>query len=142
MKLLAALLIASLSLLADPLKKNEILKVTEFTDQFERPLIITKDTQKIIISFSKANGAAVKDFLYANRDYLAKNSAVYLADVSSVPGFVMSMFMLPKFEEYYFKMGLIEDEKKALYFPRKDDKLTIIHMTDLMVKEIEFRDNL
>jgi ribosomal protein L13 len=39
-------------------------------------------------------------------------------------------------------MGLIKDGQKALYFPRKDDFITVITLDNLKVTDIEFTDKL
>lgn len=122
------------------LKVGDEIGHKNFKDQFEKELVITKDTKEIIAVFSKDSGEKVKEFLDNNSGYLKKNSSVYIADMSQVPSFVMSFFMMPKFKKYNYTMGLIADEKKAEYFPQQEDKITVIKLNNFKVEKIDFVD--
>ena len=93
--LLSLLLLLPLGLFAQDLKEGSPLKTMAIKDQFEKNIAITTQTKQILLAFSKEQGEKVKVFLETNPNYLAENNAVYLMDVSTVPGMVMSMFMLP-----------------------------------------------
>lgn len=142
MKILASILLMVSFIFAGTLEKGSVLEHKSFNDQFEKPLVITKDTKQLILAFSKDVGAVVKEGLDKNKNYLSNNNAIYLVDVSAVPGFVMSFFMLPKFKKYDYKMALIEDEKKAAYFPREEEKITIITLDNFKVTDIKFVDKI
>jgi hypothetical protein len=82
-------------LFAQPLSEGTSIEAMQFKDQFEKNLAITAQTQQLIVVFSKVEGEKVKAFLEANPNYLREKNALYLMDVTPVPGMVMSMFMLP-----------------------------------------------
>ncbi len=63
MKITALFLLLYGLLFADVLKVKDTFPYDSFSDQFEKKLAITLETKEIIISFSKKNGKAVKDFL-------------------------------------------------------------------------------
>ena len=109
-------------------------------DQFEKNIAITTQTKQILLAFSKEQGEKVKVFLEANPNYLAENNAIYLMDVSTVPGMVMSMFMLPKFQKYSYTVGLVENEKDIAYFPKKENLITVITLDNLNVTSIAFKE--
>jgi hypothetical protein len=129
-------------LFADVLKEKDIFPYDGFIDQFDKKLTITHETKEIIISFSKQNGKAVKTFLETHKGYLKKKQAVYLADVSSVPSIVMSLFMKPALKKYNFSVGLVEDEEIAKVLPTVEGKTTVILLEKMYIKSIKFIDNL
>lgn len=63
-------------------------------------------------------------------------------DVTSVPGMVMSMFMLPKFKNYSYPVGLIEEKEALAYFPKKEGNITLITLDNLKVTAITFKESL
>ncbi|WP_415405962.1 hypothetical protein ACLHDG_09350 [Sulfurovum sp. CS9] len=142
MKIAVILLLFYGVLFADVLKVKDKFPYDSFSDQFENKLLITPQTKKIIISFSKKNGKAVKAFLQTHKGYLEKKQAVYLADVSSVPSLAMLLFMKPALQKNNFSVGLIEDEEIANILPKVEGKTTVIRLEKMYIKSIKFIDKL
>lgn len=140
--LLSLMLLLPLGLFAQDLKEGTPIKAMVFKDQFEKNVSITDKTKQIVIAFSKEQGEKVKVFLEANPNYLAANNAIYLVDVSTVPGMVMSMFMLPKFKKYSYTIGLVENDKDIAYFPKKENFITVITLDNLNITSIVFKEAL
>ena len=142
MKIIVMFLLFYGVLFADVLKVKDKFPYDSFIDQFKKKLAITPQTKEIIISFSKKNGKAVKAFLQTHKGYLEKKQAVYLADVSSVPSLVMSLFMKPSLQKNNFRVGLIEDEEIANILPQVEGKTTVIRLEKMHIKSIKFIDSL
>lgn len=142
MKFIVSMLVLSGLLFASSFSVGDNLSSFSCENQFEKKMVVSPDTKKIIVAFSKEKGELVKQFLDKNPDYLKTQNAIYIADVSSAPAFVTSMFMMPKFKSYSFEMGVITDEAKALRFPRQDDMITVISLENYVVKNIEFKPTL
>ncbi len=140
--LLAAMLLLPFGLFADALKEGTPIQAPLIKDQFEKNVSITPQTKQIIIAYTKSHGDVMKAFLEANPNYLADNNALYLMDATSVPSVVMSMFMMPKFKKYSYSIGLLENEKDLSYFPKKEDRLTVITLDNLNVTAITFQEKL
>lgn len=138
----ALMLCLPFGLFAEVLKEGEPIKAISLKDQFEKNLSVTSETKQIIVAFTKDQGAQVKSFLEANPNYLTEQKAFYFMDVTSVPGVVMSMFMLPKFKNYTYSVGLIEDKNDLAYFPKKENQLTIITLDNLKVTAVSFKESL
>ena len=138
--LLSFILLLPLGLFAQELKEGDPIQQMVIKDQFEKNISLTTQTKQIMIAFSKEQGEKVKVFLEANPNYLADNNAIYLMDVSTVPGMVMSMFMLPKFKKYSYTIGLVENEKDIAYFPKKENLITVITLDNLNVTSIAFKE--
>ncbi len=142
MKYIVSILCLSGLLFASSFKVGDNLSSFSCDNQFEKKMTITSNTKKIIVAFSKEKGEVIKQFLDKNPDYLKTQNAIYIADVSSAPAFVTSMFMMPKFKSYSFEMGVIKDEVQAGQFPRKDDMISIISLEKGVINNIEFKQTL
>jgi len=139
---IAFMLFFPYGLFAQPLSEGDTLQAMQFKDQFDKNLTITAQTQQLIVVFSKVEGEKVKAFLEANPNYLREKNALYLMDVTPVPGMVMSMFMLPKFKKYPYTIGLIDDEKVLEYFPKKENFITLITLENFKIISVEFKEAL
>jgi len=142
MKITVIFLLLCSAVFANVLKVKDTFPYDSFSDQFEKKLAITPQTKEIIISFSKKNGKAVKSFLQTHKGYLEKKQAVYLADVSSVPSLVMSLFMKSALQKNNFRVGLIEDEEIVEILPKVEGKTTVLRLEKMHIKSIKFVDTL
>jgi len=140
--LFAVMLLLPFGLCADALKEGMPIQAPTIKDQFEKNVSITPQTKQIIIAYTKSQGDVMKAFLEANPNYLSENNALYLMDATTVPGIVMSMFMMPKFKKYTYVIGLLENEKDVAYFPKKEDRMTVITLDNLNVTAIDFKEKL
>jgi len=140
--LLLIAFILPFGLFAESLKEGSVIQAPAIKDQFEKTMSITPQTKQIIIAYTKSQGDVMKAFFEANPNYLSENSALYLMDATAVPSLVMSMFMMPKFKKYPYAIGLLENEKDVAYFPKKEDRLTVITLDNLNVTTIDFKEKL
>lgn len=140
--LLAAMLLLPFGLFADTLKEGTSIQAPIIKDQFEKNINITPQTKQIIIAYTKSQGDVMKAFFEVHPNYLSDNNALYFMDATAVPSLVMSMFMMPKFKKYTYGIGIINNEKDAAYFPKKEDRLTVITLDNLRVTAIDFKEKL
>lgn len=142
MKALLSLVLATGLAFGVTFQTSDNLTNFKVQDQFEKDLVVTKDTKKLIVAFSKEKGEEIKKHLEANPNYLQEQNAIYLADVSAAPSFVTSLFMIPKFKKYPYSMGLIKDEEFATKFPKQEEMITIISIENFVITQIDFVKNL
>lgn len=135
---LSAFLLVSV-LFGEVIKSGDNLLSLKVQDQFEKDMIISTKTAKIMIAFSKEKGAEIKTYLDANPNYLKSQNILYFADVSAAPSIITSIFMIPKFKEYNYSMGVIRDEELALRFPKKEGMITMFTLENGIVKDIEYK---
>lgn len=140
--LLFIALMLPFGLFAETLKEGALLQAPTIKDQFEKTVVITPQTKQIIIAYTKSQGDAMKAFFEANPNYLSENNALYFMDATGVPSMVMSMFMMPKFKKYTYGIGIIDNDKDAAYFPKKEDRLTVISLEELKVTAVDFKEKL
>jgi len=138
----ALLVLLPFGLFADMLKEGTTIQAPVIKDQFEKTVSIAPQTKQIIIAYTKSQGDVIKAFLEANPNYLSENNALYLMDATAVPSMVMSMFMMPKFKKYTYSIGLLDNEKDVAYFPKKEDRITVISLENLNVTAIDFKEKL
>jgi hypothetical protein len=129
-------------LFAQTLEVGSVFPNLVVKDQFEKEVLVTPQTKKIIIAFTKAQGEVIKTHLKEYPEYLQQNGALYFMDASSVPSMIMNLFMLPKFKKYPYKIGILEEDKDIVYFPKEKEKMTVIDLDNLHVKAINFTENL
>jgi hypothetical protein len=93
----------------------------------------------VIMAFEKGTAATVNEYLATqNNNYLAQNSAVFIADISQMPPFIAQTFALPKLRTYAHPILLLEDEEQSLAFPAQEAKITLLHFDHNRLASIEF----
>jgi hypothetical protein len=102
----------------------------EINDQFEKVHTITADTKKIIFAFSKDAAHTCNDYFETkDADYLAKNSAAFIADVSAAPSLIRNMFIMPGLKDLKHTVLILTDESVAAPFRAGVDTEKIIAVT-------------
>jgi len=141
-KILFSIIFLGTLLLGESLKVGDTFPQTSFKNQFEQKVSVSKNIKQFIVVFSKDDGEKVKIFLEKNPTYLQTNKALYAADLSEAPSLVISMFMRPKFKKYPYSMILLEEKQQAEFFPKNENKITILTLENLQIKKIEYKSNL
>ena len=117
-----------------------------FEDQWEKPVELNAQTQWLVITQSKDAGKIVKEsFESLELKDLAQLNMLYLADISRMPGFITSMFAIPKMRDYGFQIGLINEDGQltALKLTSLDsEKVSVVSLKNLEVVDTQlFEDN-
>jgi len=100
----------------------------ELEDQFGQPHSIKRMPRTLILTFEKKTGAFVNQFLTRQgSQYLAEHDALYIADIARMPGFVTTMFALPKMRKYTHTILLAYGEDFQKHFPIQTGMATVIH---------------
>lgn len=141
-KILLFVIVSVLTLNADFLnisstlaKLNEFKYVTPHGDEIKIP----KDVKLIIVSFEKDTGALVNEYLSTQKpDYLQKHGTVFIADINKMPTVITNMFALPKLRKYKHPIYLTYDEKFEHSVLSKEEKVTLLHIEDSVIKNISF----
>ncbi len=76
-----------------------LMWVQSLISHFQTSLInnsLSSDTKKLILSFSKASGHAVKEFLKKEpKEFLEQHKTMFIADISPMPVVIRNTFALP-----------------------------------------------
>jgi hypothetical protein len=102
-------------------------------DDGVRVIILTRDT---------AAGDVMRAALGANgKSLLAKNKAVYVYDVSGMPGFVRNLYALPRLKERPYPLLLDTSGDVSGSLPSKDEHATLIFLDKLQITAVEYLTN-
>lgn len=132
-----------LGLFAEALKEgSNVAPLSVVKDQFKKSVALDGTTKQIIVAFTKDQGNQIKAFLDENPNYLKEHNALYFMDASGVPSMVMSLFMLPKFKDYAYSIGIVEEKNDAAYLPKQEGKITVISLDNLHIASIDYKEKL
>ena len=117
------------------------LETLKLNDQFEKPQTLSADTKKVIFAFSKDMGHMSNEFFdKQGADYLAKHSAVFVADVSGAPSLIRSMFIMPGLKDFKHTVLVIEDKNAAASYRIDEHKeaLMILDVNNFIIENISY----
>ena len=93
---------------------GKTLSTLNLKDQFEKPQTISTQTTKLVFAFSKDAAHICNDFFVAQAPtYLNDNNTQFIADISSAPSLVRSMFILPSLKDFKYTVILLDDKDSA-----------------------------
>ncbi len=110
-------------------------------DQFDKPHSLSSDTKKLILSFSKASGHAVKEFLKKEpKEFLEQHKTMFIADISPMPVVIRNTFALPDLKKSPFSVLLIYDKELANRIKPKEnsDKIAVVYLKDKSVTDVKY----
>ncbi|MEQ9059827.1 MAG: hypothetical protein RLW61_10430 [Gammaproteobacteria bacterium] len=132
------LLMASLAH-ADTLVAGAVIEPFTIADQHGRSAAVDDDVRVIMFSRDMtANKLAKKAFLDKPQSFLDDAHAMYLIDVSGMPGFVTRMFAIPKMQKYGYRIFLDREGSLTAALPAREDEVTILTMNGLEVTSVEY----
>jgi len=109
-------------------------------DQFDKAVMLTANTKKVLFVFAKATGHTVKEFLKKqDKNYLPSKNALFVADISGMPTIIRNTFALPDFKKSDYSVALIYDKAIAkAYKNEKDaDKITLITLNNNVITDLQ-----
>lgn len=108
-------------------------------DQHDRPWRMAADTRLVLFAAGrKASNLAMEVLGQQPKGFLATRQALYLADMSRMPGFITRTFALPSLREQPFDVGVVLDEKLLADWPRQEDAVTLIRLESGRVVAVEY----
>lgn len=137
----AAALLACLALSvgAGPVAPGQPLPSLQITDQHEQPWRIPSDARLVIFAAGrKASNLAMEVLAPQPEGFLSARHAVYLADMSRMPGFITRTFALPVLRGQKFRVGVSLDGSLLADWPRQDGAVTLIRLEQGRVVSHEY----
>ena len=127
--LLAFCLACPLGTWAGPIEAGQPLPAPTLQNQHGQAWRIASDTRLVIFAAGRSASNLVMAVLSPQpRDFLASRQAVYLADMSKMPGFITRTFALPSLREQPFEVGVSLDASTLAGWPRQEDAVTLIRL--------------
>lgn len=134
-------LLVSIMMLFAVSAQAQTMEKQSYEDQWEKPIELNEQTKWLVITQSKDAGKIVKQsFESLELKDLTQLNTLYLADISAMPGFITSMFAIPKMREYGFQVGLIKEDGQlaALELTNLDsEKVSVVSLNNLAVIETQ-----
>lgn len=112
----------------------------KLNDQFEKAQNLDESTKKIVFAFSKDMAHICNDYFVTQApDYLNKNNTQFVADVSSAPSLIRSMFILPGLKDFKHTVLLLDNEKVATQYKVNIDaeKIIIVYIENKTIVKID-----
>lgn len=137
--LLALALCGPLWALAGPVEPGQPLPALSLKNQHDQDWRITPDTKLVLFAAGRKASSLMQTVLAPQpRGFLAGRHAVYLADMSRMPGFITRSFALPSLRELNFDVGVSLDQANLAGWPRQDDAVTLIRLEQGRVVSHEY----
>lgn len=115
------------------------LPALELKDQHDKPWQITPGTRLVIFAAGRKASSLVQSVLQAlPKDQMTRKNAMYLADMSKMPGFVTRTFALPALREMPYLIGVSQSDAALAAWPRQTDAVTLIELEQNIVKRISY----
>lgn len=116
---------------------GKALPALNVKDQHDKPWAIAPSTRLVIFAAGRKASNLVQTVLQAlPNDPLTPRAAVYLADMSKMPGFITRTFALPTLKSLPYAVGVSLDETTLANWPRQPDAVTLIELDLGVVKRI------
>jgi hypothetical protein len=121
------------------IEEGAALPKLDLTDQHDKPGLIDGSTRILLFApdreSSKLAHTALEPIGGAG---LAKAGAVYVADISRMPGFITRTLALPKMRKYSYPVLLGREDAEIAALPRQTGKITLLRAVGGRVTNITF----
>ncbi len=113
--------------------------IMELKDQHDQAVVISEQTNLILFAAGKSTSALMSKTLEELPPSTLKDKkAIYVADISGMPGFITKMVAIPKMQKRPYTIAVLKDDVQSKRFPQKDDAITIVKLKGGKVTEINF----
>jgi len=109
-------------------------------DQFNKNHTVNSDTKRVIFSFSKASTYICNNFFVTKpATYLQNHHAYFISDISSVPSFLRTIFIMPDIREFKHTVLLLDDDNLAASFQKGIDtkKIIVVYVLNKKIFKIK-----
>ncbi len=139
-KLLSILLLSiSFSVSAQTLTVGAALPTLSLNDQHDQVVTTSQDLQMILFAGEKGTSELMTKVLEGLPPSTLKDKkAIYIADISGMPGFITKMVALPRMQKLPYQIALIRDAKEVEWLPKKPQHVTIIKIQQGKIAAIDY----
>jgi hypothetical protein len=123
---------------AEPLAVGSALAAFEIDDQHGVTHRVDESVRILLFTREMKGGDVVKETLAeTDASLLAERGAVYVADISGMPGLVARLFAIPRMRERPYPMLLDRDGELSRDFPSVEGQATVLFLEKLRVTKVE-----
>lgn len=129
----------SATICAAPLQVGDGAPSIQLKDQFDKAVLINEQTKIILFASEKSTSEQVTKALETlPPTSLVDKGAIYVADISGMPGFITKMVAIPRMQKLAYAVALIRNSKESESLPKKTGTVTLIQMEAGKVKGITY----
>ena len=122
---------------AQPYAVGDAIEAFTLEDQHGESRAVDASVKVILFSRNMEGGDVLKQGLAdVEPDYLNGKQAVYVADISRMPGLIATMFAIPAMRNRPYSMLLDRDGKTTARLPDAEGQATLIFLDGLTVERI------
>lgn len=134
MKIITFLLLGLLSTAALALEPGERLAPWTLLDQHDAPYTLNDQARVLLVARDMDGAKLVNAALEGQpKGYLEQRQAVFLADISRMPGVIASLFALPKMRDYSYRILLDRDARIAPRYPAGEGEVLWLQLDGLQI---------
>jgi hypothetical protein len=128
--------------IADSYTIESQISTFSLKDQYGNQYEVDETTRLILFNKDMKGGKIIKNGLKETyRNYLSNHNAVYVADISGMPGLIRKFVALPKMRKYPYSILLDMVASVTKDFPSQPDKATLIYVRNLRITDIQYIEN-
>jgi hypothetical protein len=127
---------------AEPLGPGMRLPDIRLADQHGAEASVGAEVRAILFTRDMDAGGLVKEALADKGDeILAAAGAVYVSDISGMPGVIAKLFAVPSMRKRPYRMVLDRDGKATADFPSEKGKVTFLRVEDGEIESLDYLDS-
>lgn len=108
-------------------------------DQHGVASVLPGNAKRLIFTADKSASDLVNGYLAAQApDYLVRQEAVFVADISGMPSLITRFVALPAMRELPYSLHLVRDAQAAAFLPRRKGQATLVDVRDGKVSGIGY----
>lgn len=135
--LLLALAFSATAASAEPYAAGEWLEAFTLDDQHGVAHSVDGEVALLLFSRDMEGGDLIKEALSdATADTLSTRRAVYIAEISRMPGMIAKLFALPSMRKRPYPMLLDRDGVTTARLPSAESRATLIFLKDLEITSV------
>lgn len=118
---------------------GQALPTLTLKDQYDKPWQIGPATRLVMFAASRRASNLTQAVLENQpKNQMTRGGAVYLADMSKMPGIITRTFALPSLQKLPYQIGVSLNEATLAAWPRQADAVTLIELDQGLVKRINY----
>ena len=120
---------------------GSVLPSAQLEDQFGALHPLDESLRLVLFSRDMEGGAILREVLAVHPDVLARLQAVYVADISGMPGLIASMRAIPRMRDRPYPTLLDRDGTVTAAFPSEPGKATLLRLERRQIQAVSFLDS-
>ena len=134
-----SLCFAALLATAAPLQTGEFVPAMKLKDQHEQPVVITRDTRIIFFAAEmSASRMMTKALEGLPASTLKDKSAIYIADISSMPAPISTFVAVPRMQKLPYSVAVLRYALEGSQLPSKAGAVTALRIDDGRISSVEY----